>query len=69
VCLEPHDLIISKLFVGREKDLEFATALIRAELVTPELLVARAALLDQPQGVVRRVQDTVIRCSRAAGYG
>ncbi len=30
VCLEPHDLVISKLVAGREKDLEFATALIGA---------------------------------------
>lgn len=29
-CLDAHDLVISKLIAGREKDLEFAQALIEA---------------------------------------
>ena len=30
LCLEPHDCVVSKLYVGREKDLEFADVLIAA---------------------------------------
>lgn len=61
VCLEAHDLVVSKLVAGREKDFEFATALIRADLVDPEILLQRADLLPVPGAVVRRVRDRVDR--------
>lgn len=61
VCLEPHDLVVSKLVAGREKDREFATALIRAGLVDPKVLRERAELLSQPGGVIRRVRDSIGR--------
>lgn len=41
LCLEPHDLVIAKLIAYREKDLEFAAALISAGLVTHATLVER----------------------------
>ena len=28
ICFEPHDLVVSKLVAGREKDLVFAAALL-----------------------------------------
>jgi hypothetical protein len=43
LCLEPHDLVISKLVAGREKDLEFCAAAARAGLVSSELLQERLA--------------------------
>ena len=46
VCLEPHDLTIAKLVAGREKDLEFADALIKGGYVNPETLLRR---LDDPR--------------------
>lgn len=52
-CLEPHDLVVSKLVAGRMKDLEFADALLRAELIQPDLLVERAQLLGVPANVRR----------------
>jgi len=45
-CLEKHDLVISKLVAGREKDFLFATALIEAGLVDLPILIARTALLS-----------------------
>lgn len=33
VCLEPHDLVVSKLVAGRDKDLSFVAALIAFGLV------------------------------------
>ncbi|MEO6494977.1 MAG: DUF6036 family nucleotidyltransferase [Ilumatobacteraceae bacterium] len=66
VCLEPHDLVISKLVAGREKDFDFATALIGAGLVDTELLRERATTLPVPGGVVRRVSDSISRCDRRA---
>ena len=34
LCLERHDLVVSKLAANREKDFEFASALLREELET-----------------------------------
>lgn len=47
LCLEPHDCVVSKLYVGREKDLEFADALIAARFVDPYLLLERIGLLSR----------------------
>jgi len=43
--LEPHDLVVSKLVAGRDKDFAFAASLIDAELVDLGVLVERAGLL------------------------
>lgn len=40
-CLDAHDLVISKLIAGREKDLDFAQALIGAGLIDHRALVRR----------------------------
>jgi len=58
-CLDRHDLVISKLVAGREKDFVFAAALITAELVDPDVLVQRAELLPTIPLVKRRVQAWV----------
>lgn len=67
VCLDPHDLVVSKLVAGRPKDFEFAEALIRHNLVDPALLLARANLLPVPGGVIKRVQQSIERRAAAAG--
>ncbi|MBI4260435.1 MAG: hypothetical protein HY658_07700 [Actinobacteria bacterium] len=54
-CLEPHDLVVSKLVAGREKDFEFARALLDARLVRAETLLERAELLPPPVSRKRRV--------------
>jgi hypothetical protein len=41
LCLEPHDLVVSKLIAHREKDLEFAVALLNVGLVDPQTLDRR----------------------------
>lgn len=43
LCLEPHDLVVAKLLAYREKDLEFAAALIGAGLVDLDVLEDRLA--------------------------
>lgn len=40
-CMEPHDLVLSKLGVGREKDLEFARDVANLGLVHRDELLAR----------------------------
>ena len=54
-CLDPHDLVISKLVAGREKDYAFARALIEADLVQADTLRARAHLLRGVGGIKSRV--------------
>ena len=42
-CLEVHDLAVSKLVAGREKDLDFLTELVRHRMVQRSVLQARLA--------------------------
>jgi hypothetical protein len=42
-CFEAHDLAVSKLAAGREKDLEYVRALVRLGLVDPSILRRRLA--------------------------
>jgi hypothetical protein len=41
LCLEPHDLAVSKYVAGREKDREYLRAAIRHGLLAREVLVER----------------------------
>jgi hypothetical protein len=47
-CLETHDLIVSKLAAGREKDLAFVESALKHGLVKPEIVRERIQSLDQP---------------------
>ena len=55
--LDPHDLVISKLAAGREKDLRFAHALVDAHLVDVAVLLERVAMLseDTDRRVIERL--------------
>lgn len=59
LCLEPHDLVVSKLVAFREKDREFAAALLLAGLVDPEVLRERIGLLDAPGALASRMHAWV----------
>lgn len=63
LCLEPHDLVASKLAAGREKDFEFARALLRAGLIDAGLLATRIAALPVEINQRDRLRDWV------AGHG
>lgn len=41
LCLEIHDLTISKLYAGREKDIEFFHAAVKSGLVSMQILLQR----------------------------
>ena len=45
LCLEAHDLVASKLVAGREKDFDFAAALLREGLVDTATVVDRVTRL------------------------
>lgn len=55
LCLDPHDLVISKLVAGREKDYAFTRALLAAGLIDPDVLKSRVNLLEGVPGVRSRV--------------
>lgn len=65
-CVEAHDLVVSKLVAGREKDLVFATELLRAGLIDQATLHARTELLPTVGGVKQRVHSAIDRCARRA---
>ncbi len=46
LCLEVHDLVVSKCVAGREKDQRFLEAAVRHRLVDRETLLARVAETD-----------------------
>jgi len=63
LCLEPHDLWLSKAIVGRDKDREFCRALLERALVTPVILRQR---LEQIPGLKPPVRERVSELTAAA---
>jgi hypothetical protein len=47
LCLETHDVAVSKLMAGRDKDFPFIIALLERRLIALPALVERAALIQQ----------------------
>lgn len=64
LCLEPHDLVVSKLAAYPEKDLEFAGALISAGLVERQILRDRIRLLPVSDSDRKRLDDWVASARR-----
>jgi hypothetical protein len=58
-CLEPHDLVISKLVAHREKDQEFAAELLRAGLLDTETLHDRIELTPVGHDLKRMLHDWI----------
>ncbi len=47
ICLDPHDAAVSKLIAGREKDWIFINELLASRLISFEVLIERAELIQQ----------------------
>ena len=45
LCLDPHDLAVSKLVAARDRDLDFVRTLLRRGMVRRDVLEARSRLL------------------------
>jgi hypothetical protein len=60
LCLEPHDLVISKYAAGREKDRTYVRAAIRHGLVDPAVLLRRlertAVEIEARERIARQIQ-------------
>lgn len=61
LCLEVHDLAISKYVAGREKDLAFTSALARHGMAQKETLLARAALTKLAPALRKLVEGRIGR--------
>ena len=46
LCVEPHDLVASKLAAWRQKDREYAAALLESGLISPRTLLDRVRRLE-----------------------
>ena len=60
-CLDAHDLVVSKLVAGRDRDLLFAWVLVQAGLISCATLRDRAQQLDVVPGATRRVLGFIDR--------
>jgi len=56
-CLEVHDLAVSKLIAGREKDLSFLAALFRHQLAQPDLVRQRLEQTELSDREVRALAN------------
>jgi len=50
-CLDPHDLCAAKLCAGREKDINFVAALLRAQQIHSDVLHERLLVMPATHGV------------------
>jgi hypothetical protein len=66
-CLDAHDLVISKLVAGRQKDREFAQALVDARLISCEVLLERVEMLETVGTVKGRLRQAIARIQRTSG--
>ena len=63
-CLEPHDLAVSKLIAGRDKDFDFVGVMVAAKIVSAAVIqerikgtVADPFLLQQASAWVERLSQ------------
>jgi hypothetical protein len=59
LCLEPHDLVLSKCVAGRERDWQFAREAIAAGIVDPAELLRRIALLPVDDAHARAIRTHI----------
>ena len=65
-CLEVHDLAISKLAAGRERDLEFLRGLLREGMVESETLRSRVSALSLPDDRIQALRGRIERLVTAS---
>jgi hypothetical protein len=60
--MEPHDVCAAKLCAGREHDVTFVCALVRAGLVDPRTLVERVEATDVTEEARQRALAVIAGC-------
>lgn len=66
LCLEVHDLAVSKLVAGREKDLEFVAALLPHRLVDSKTTLDRLAQTAVPMDQRRLCEARLLRLNTSS---
>jgi hypothetical protein len=61
LCLEVHDLAISKYVAGREKDLAFTRVLVREQLVDQKKLLQRLAMTSVMPALRKLIRGRIER--------
>jgi hypothetical protein len=66
-CLEVHDLAVSKLIAGREKDKEFVAALLKHKLAKPKILEERSKFIPSAKRalVIQRLSSLMSERQKA----
>lgn len=59
LCLDPHDLFVSKVAAGREKDMEFVRAMIEHRMVDRDRVLQLAATVPNPVDDLHRSRRIV----------
>jgi hypothetical protein len=59
LCLELHDLLLSKYFAGRDKDHEFCRAVVQAGLVRREILRERLTQMTISASDCERIEQRI----------
>lgn len=57
LCLEPHDLAVAKLIAGREKDWSYLSSMMRASLVSPEVVLERLEQTDAQPAQIAKAKE------------
>ena len=72
-CLEPHDLIVSKLYAGREKDIDFVSVAINVDIVDVNLIRSRIMMVSNHdhirQVVIERLNRILLDLKKVAKEG
>ncbi len=64
-CLEAHDLAVSKLLAGRDKDFEFVRVMVASAMVKASTLKERLSLTSAESVLVQRASEWMERISLA----
>jgi hypothetical protein len=64
LCLDPHDLFISKVAAWRDKDIGFVKAMITHSMVDKDRLLALAAKVPNPEDDLGRAARIKVRIQR-----
>jgi hypothetical protein len=67
LCLEPHDLAVSKMVAGREKDFEYVMSMVRHGMIDSGRIPPLMDTLPMEAGQVEQVRDRWLRILTAAG--
>ena len=61
LCLDPHDLFVSKIAAGREKDVEFVRAMIEHRMVDRDRVMQLATAVPNPASDLHRSRRIMSR--------